>query len=101
MYWRNSYTNIYGRPKRGARIFLAAVVIAAAAAAAAVVAAAIAAAVIAVAAAAEEQNQNDDPPAAVIPVRHTHNHYLRNFFERFAAHSMVFRQTKKVRRKPR
>lgn len=75
-------------PHRGAHFYLAAVVITAAAA--------VVAANIAVAAAAEEQNQDDDPPAAVITIGHTHNHYLQDFFERFAAHSMVFREVKKV-----
>ena len=79
-------------------LYLAAAVIAAAVVGE--VAAAIAATVVAiavVAAAAEEQNQNDDPPATVITIGHTHNQLPpRNFSERFAAHSMVFREAKKV-----
>ena len=54
-------------------------------------------AIAVVATAAEEQNQNDDPPATVITIGHTHNQLPpRNFSERFAAHSMVFREAKKV-----
>ena len=52
-----------------------------------------------VAAAAEQQDQDDDPPA-VVPTKAivtTHNEYLPEFFERWYAHSMVFRWVKKVR----
>ena len=89
MFWRNKFW----APHWGAHVFLAAVVIAAAAA---VVVAVIGATTIA--AAEEQQNKDDDPPATVITIRHTHNHYLQDFLERFAAHSMVFRRQKKVQR---
>ena len=84
--------NKFWAPHWGAHVFLAAVVIAAAAAVVAVIGA------TAIAAAEEQQNQDDDPPATVITIRHTHNHYLQDFLERFAAHSMVFRRQKKVQR---
>ena len=61
----------------------------------------------ATAAVAEQKQQDDDPPPVVAAepiadttvVVTTHNTYLRNLFAlSFAAHSMVFRRTKNVRR---
>ena len=71
---------------------VAAVVVAAAAVPVVIIAAA--------AAAGDQQNQDDDPPA-VVAAKHivtTHNRYLRFLIERLAAHSMVFRNLKNVRR---
>ena len=76
-------------------VYLAADVVAAAA-----VAAAIAQRIILVVAAAEQQDQDDDPPNVTtgITVAHAHkNTSEQNFFERFTAHSMLFRRRKKVR----
>ena len=56
--------------------------------------------ITAAAAAGDQQDQDDDPPAVVAakPIVTTHRYYLRNLLKRFAAHSMLFRCTKNVRR---